>query len=111
MSSRVFAAAWGWLEERCETPRTARGEGEDLRDPRAATRATIPEEIKQARWIVKEREEMLGRPSALHPMGADAYLAGARGATHPASQPPSWLCLPRGASARRPRPGMLRGRG
>ena len=27
-------------------------------------RATIPEEIKQARWIVKERQEMLARPSA-----------------------------------------------
>ena len=26
-------------------------------------RATIPEEIKQARWIVKERQEMLARPS------------------------------------------------
>jgi len=25
-------------------------------------RATIPEEIKQARWIVKERQEMLGEP-------------------------------------------------
>lgn len=34
----MFAAAWGWLEERCETPRTARGEGEDPRDPQADTR-------------------------------------------------------------------------
>ena len=33
-------------------------QGGDLQHPRSDAR-TIPEEIKQARWIVKERQEML----------------------------------------------------
>ena len=32
---------------------------EEIYDLLDQTRATIPEEIKQARWIVKERQEML----------------------------------------------------
>src|SRR4026209_1882780 len=32
---------------------------EEIYDIRDQMRATIPEEIKQARWIVKERQEML----------------------------------------------------
>ena len=32
---------------------------EEIYDLRDQMRATIPEEIKQARWIVKERQEML----------------------------------------------------
>src|SRR5664279_3790092 len=32
---------------------------EEIYDILDQTRATIPEEIKQARWIVKERQEML----------------------------------------------------
>jgi len=37
-------------------------------------RATIPEEVKQARWIVKERQEMLGEAKR----EADRLLAAAR---------------------------------
>jgi hypothetical protein len=33
---------------------------EEIYDILDQMRATIPEEIKQARWIVKERQEMLG---------------------------------------------------
>src|SRR3979490_57382 len=35
---------------------------EEIYDILDQMRATIPEEIKQARWIVKERQEMLGGP-------------------------------------------------
>ena len=37
-----------------------RVEREEIFDILDQMRATIPEEIKQARWIVKERQEMLG---------------------------------------------------
>src|SRR4249919_3618842 len=37
-----------------------RVEREEVFDILDQMRATIPEEIKQARWIVKERQEMLG---------------------------------------------------
>jgi hypothetical protein len=37
---------------------------EEIYDILDQMRATIPEEIKQARWIVKERQEMSPRPSA-----------------------------------------------
>src|ERR1700739_2147560 len=36
-----------------------RGDKEEIYDILDQMRATIPEEIKQARWIVKERQEML----------------------------------------------------
>src|SRR6202161_222378 len=36
-----------------------RGDREEIYDLLDQMRATIPEEIKQARWIVKERQEML----------------------------------------------------
>src|SRR5918992_4049309 len=35
---------------------------EEIYDLLDQMRATIPEEIKQARWIVKERQEMLAEP-------------------------------------------------
>ena len=37
---------------------------EEIYDLLDQMRATIPEEIKQARWIVKERQEMLGEVTA-----------------------------------------------
>src|SRR5436853_1523256 len=38
---------------------TVRVDKEEIYDILDQMRATIPEEIKQARWIVKERQEML----------------------------------------------------
>src|SRR5918998_2619549 len=38
---------------------TVRVDKEEIYDILDQVRATIPEEIKQARWIVKERQEML----------------------------------------------------
>ena len=38
---------------------TVRVDQEEIYDILDQMRATIPEEIKQARWIVKERQEML----------------------------------------------------
>src|SRR5215467_12724675 len=38
---------------------TVRVDKEEIYDLLDQMRATIPEEIKQARWIVKERQEML----------------------------------------------------
>src|SRR4026207_1588269 len=57
----------------------ARIDREEIYDILDQMRATIPEEIKQARWIVKERQEMLAQAK---PGGArDAGGAGgARGA-------------------------------
>ena len=43
---------------------TVRVDQEEIYDILDQMRATIPEEIKQARWIVKERQEMLARGQA-----------------------------------------------
>ena len=47
---------------------------EEIFDILDQMRATIPEEVKQARWIVKERQEMLGEAKR----EADQLLAAAR---------------------------------
>ena len=47
---------------------------EEIFDILDQMRATIPEEVKQARWIVKERQEMLGEAKR----EADRLLAAAR---------------------------------
>ena len=47
---------------------------EEIFDLLDQMRATIPEEVKQARWIVKERQEMLGEAKR----EADRLLAAAR---------------------------------
>src|SRR3954466_13921249 len=41
---------------------TVRVDKEEIYDILDQMRATIPEEIKQVRWIVKERQEMLAEP-------------------------------------------------
>ncbi len=49
-------------------------------------RATLPEEIKQARWIVKEHREILSAPEAAQastPAEPDAVVLGALIAAHP----------------------------
>ena len=42
-------------------------------------RATIPEEIKQARWIVKERQEMLAEASARRSESSARRVSSRRG--------------------------------
>ena len=64
---------------------------EEIYDILDQMRATIPEEIKQARWIVKERQEMLAeakqRGRADHQGGARAPgAAGRRGGDHQAGR-------------------------
>ena len=54
---------------------------EEIYDILDQMRATIPEEIKQARWIVKERQEMLGRRSA------SATGSSGRRASRPCARP------------------------
>src|SRR4029079_10458520 len=81
---------------------------EEIYDILDQMRATIPEEIKQARWIVKERQEMLaeaqrgaarhvqerrgrgcrGRPSA-RPSGSSRRRASARRSWSPIRRSPS----------------------
>src|SRR2546430_16447920 len=48
---------------------------EEIYDILDQMRATIPEEIKQARWIVKERQGMLAEAQR----ACDRHLGGARG--------------------------------
>src|SRR6201984_557717 len=56
---------------------------EEIYDILDQMRATIPEEIKQARWIVKERQEMLAEAKG----EGDRLVAGGRGeAVREASQ-------------------------
>ena len=44
----------------CLSPDQVRIDREEIYDILDQMRATIPEEVKQARWIVKERQEVLG---------------------------------------------------
>src|SRR5258705_13890897 len=54
---------------------SVRVDKEEIYDILDQMRATIPEEIKQARWIVKERQEMLAEAKR----EVDRLLAEARG--------------------------------
>ena len=58
---------------------TVRVDKEEIYDILDQMRATIPEEIKQARWIVKERQEML----------AEAKREATRSGTKPLISPPN----------------------
>ena len=49
---------------------------EEIYDILDQMRATIPEEIKQARWIVKERQEMLAEPKRDRPADQRGARAG-----------------------------------
>src|SRR3954454_7654449 len=55
---------------------------EEIYDILDQMRATIPEEIKQARWIVKERQEMLAEAKReVDRLGAEAREPAGRGAS------------------------------
>ena len=61
---------------------TVRVDKEEIYDILDQMRATIPEEIKQARWIVKERQEMLAEAKReAERIIRGAYDLGALGAT------------------------------
>ena len=51
---------------------------EEIYDILDQMRATIPEEIKQARWIVKERQEMLAEAKREAERAADDIIEDAR---------------------------------
>src|SRR3954453_15913441 len=70
---------------------------EEIYDILDQMRATIPEEIKQARWIVKERQEMLAEAKR----ECDRILGGAGAAgssARRASRPPARRRRPRSSS-------------
>src|SRR4051794_41378046 len=74
---------------------------EEIYDILDQMRATIPEEIKQARWIVKERQEMLAEASA------SATASSARRANRPPARrrrprSSSWQSARRRRSSTRP---------
>ena len=52
---------------------------EEIYDILDQMRATIPEEIKQARWIVKERQEMLAEAKREAERAAEDIIEDARG--------------------------------
>src|SRR3954452_5756521 len=72
---------------------------EEIYDILDQMRATIPEEIKQARWIVKERQEMVaaGKRGPRRPPG---------GAGGEARRGEGRAGRPRGGAVRGPRPGV-----
>src|SRR3954453_1490877 len=90
---------------------------EEIYDILDQMRATIPEEIKQARWIVKERQEMLaeakregggmgrgarecpGRPRG-RPSGSSRRRASARRSSCPTRRSPSRPSAPPRTSSR-----------
>src|SRR6266576_1327027 len=57
---------------------TVRVDKEEIYDILDQMRATIPEEIKQARWIVKERQEMLAEATKEAERAAEDIIEDAR---------------------------------
>ena len=57
---------------------TVRVDKEEIYDILDQMRATIPEEIKQARWIVKERQEMLAEAKREAERAAEDIIEDAR---------------------------------
>src|SRR3954467_14468339 len=66
---------------------TVRVDKEEIYDILDQMRATIPEEIKQARWIVKERQGMLAQAKP----GGQRLIGGGRGAARARGGADVWL--------------------
>ena len=78
--SSTSSTTWCTTPRRCPLTDQVRIDSEEIYDILDQMRATIPEEIKQARWIVKERQEMLAEAKKRARAASSRRRASARSA-------------------------------